>query len=95
MFGGSLSYRDSAQMLADQNPQAINPSVTLIGLHLGVASQSGKLSITAFVNNLLNQHYATDVEDFWSSPWGGHDVVVAQPARDNYRYGGIRISAGF
>jgi len=95
VFGGSLSYRDSAQMLADQNPQAINPSVTLIGLHLGVASQSGKLSITAFVNNLLNQHYATDVEDFWSSPWGGHDVVVAQPARDNYRYGGIRISAGF
>jgi iron complex outermembrane recepter protein len=95
VFGGSLSYRDSAQMLADQNPQAINPSVTLIGLHLGVASQSGKLSITAFVNNLLNQHYATDVEDFWSSPWGAHDVVVAQPARDNYRYGGIRISAGF
>ncbi len=95
VFGGSLSYRDSAQMLADQNPQAINPSVTLIGLHLGVASQSGKLSITAFVNNLLNQHYATDVEDFWSSPWGGHDVVVAQPARDNYRYGGLRISAGF
>ena len=43
----------------------------------------------------LNQHYATDVEDFWSAPWGHTDVVVFQPARDNYRYGGVRVSAGF
>jgi iron complex outermembrane receptor protein len=95
VFGGTLSYRDKAQMLADQNPQAINPSVTILGLRLGLASQSGKLSITAFVNNLLNQHYATDLEDFWSAPWGAHDVVVMQPARDSYRYGGVRITAGF
>jgi hypothetical protein len=47
------------------------------------------------VNNLLNQHYATDLEDFWSAPWGAHDVVVMQPARDSYRYGGVRITAGF
>jgi iron complex outermembrane receptor protein len=95
VFGGTLSYRDKAQMLADQNPQAINPSATILGLRLGVVSQSGKLSITAFVNNLLNQHYATDLEDFWSAPWGHHDAVVMQPARDSYRYGGVRITAGF
>jgi iron complex outermembrane receptor protein len=95
VFGGTLSYRDKAQMLADQNPQAINPSATILGLRLGLVSQSGKLSITAFVNNLLNQHYATDLEDFWSAPWGAHDVVVMQPARDSYRYGGVRITAGF
>ncbi len=93
--GGTLSYRDKAQMLADQNPHAINPSATILGLHLGLVSQSGKLSITAFVNNLLNQHYATDLEDFWSAPWGARDVVVMQPARDSYRYGGVRITAGF
>ncbi len=95
VVGGTLSYRDKAQMLADQNPQAINPSATILGLRLGLVSQSGKLSITAFVNNLLNQHYATDLEDFWSAPWGAHDVVVMQPARDSYRYGGVRITAGF
>jgi iron complex outermembrane receptor protein len=95
VVGGNLTYRDKAQMLADQNPQAINPSVTLLGLRLGLASQSGKFAITAFANNLLNQHYATDVEDFWSAPWGAHDVVVAQPARDSYRYAGIRVTAGF
>jgi iron complex outermembrane receptor protein len=95
VIGGTLTYRDKAEMLADQNPQAINPSVTLIGLRLGIASKSGKVSVTAFANNLLNQHYATDVEDFWSSPWGSHDVVVAQPARDSYRYAGVRLNVGF
>jgi iron complex outermembrane recepter protein len=95
VLGGNLSYRDSAEMLADQNPHAINPSAAILDLTAGMMSQSGKLSITAFVDNLFNQHYATDVEDFWSAPWGHTDVVVFQPARDNYRYGGVRVSAGF
>jgi iron complex outermembrane receptor protein len=95
VFGGNLSFREHAQMLADQNPQAVMPSVGILDLDLGLVSQSGKISITAFVDNLANKHYATDVEDFWSSPWGGRDVVVAQPARDSYRYGGLRVSVGF
>ena len=95
ILGGNLSYRDSAQMLADQNPRAINPSAAILDLTVGMVSRSGKLSITAFANNVFNQHYATDVEDFWSSPWGGRDVIVFQPARDSFRYGGIRVSAGF
>jgi iron complex outermembrane recepter protein len=95
VLGGNLSYRDSAQMLADQNPHAINPSAAIVDLTAGLVSQSGKLSVTAFVDNLFNQHYATDVEDFWSAPWGHTDVVILQPARDSYRFGGIRLSAGF
>jgi iron complex outermembrane recepter protein len=95
VFGGNFSFRDSAQMLADQNPHAILPSAGILDLDLGLVSQSGKISITAFVDNLTNHHYATDVEDFWSSPWGGKDVVVAQPARDSYIYGGVRLKVGF
>jgi iron complex outermembrane recepter protein len=95
VFGGNLSFRQHAQMLADQNPQAIMPSVGILDLDLGLVSQSGKISVTAFVDNLANKHYATDVEDFWSSPWGHKDAVVIQPARDSYRYGGVRVTVGF
>jgi iron complex outermembrane receptor protein len=95
VFGGNFSFRDSAQMLADQNPHAIMPSAGILDLDLGLVSESGKISITAFVDNLTNHHYATDVEDFWSSPWGARDVVVAQPARDSYIYGGVRLKVGF
>jgi iron complex outermembrane recepter protein len=95
VLGGNFSFRDSAQMLADQNPHAIMPSVGILDLDLGLVSQSGKISINAFVDNLTNRHYATDVEDFWSSPWGGKDAVIMQPARDSYRYGGLRVTVGF
>jgi iron complex outermembrane receptor protein len=95
VLNGNLAYRDSAQMLADQNPKAINPSAAIVDLSAGLVSQSGRFTITAFVDNLFNQHYATDVEDFWSAPWGHVDVVVFQPARDSYRYGGLRFSAWF
>ena len=95
VLGGNFSFREHAQMLADQNPQAITPSVGILDLDLGLVSQSGKISVTAFVDNLANKHYATDVEDFWSSPWGGKDAVIMQPARDSYRYGGVRVTVGF
>jgi len=95
VLGGNLSYTASTQMLADQNPQAIRPSYSLLNLSAGVRSHSGKYSATLFVDNVLNKHYVVDMEDFWSSPWGGQNVVVSQPARDTNRYVGLRLSAGF
>jgi len=95
VLGGNYSWRDSAEMLADQNPRAVMPSVGILNLYLGLMSRSGKVSATAFVNNLTNKHYATDVEDFWSPPWGHTDTVIMQPARDSYRYGGLRVTVGF
>jgi iron complex outermembrane recepter protein len=91
----NYSYRSSAVMLADQNPQAVLPSVGILNLQLGLAERSGKYSVTAFVNNVTNKHYFTDLEDFWSAPWGGTLNVVGQPARDSYRYFGIRLNANF
>jgi iron complex outermembrane recepter protein len=95
VLGGNYSYTSETQMLADQNPQAIRPSFGLLNLTAGLQSTSGKLSATLFVDNVLDKHYVVDIEDFWSSPWGAQNVVVAQPARDSHRYFGIRLSAGF
>ena len=95
LLAGTYSYTASAQMLADQNPQTIRPSFGLLNLSVGIRPNSGKFSVTAFVNNVLNKHYVVDLEDFWSSPWGSTNVVVGQPARDTNRYAGLRVSAGF
>ena len=94
-MGANYSYRTSAQMLADQNPQAVLPAFGILDLRVGLEKDSGAYSITAFVNNALDRHYAVDVEDFWSSPWGGTNNVIAQPARDSYRYYGLRFTASF
>jgi iron complex outermembrane recepter protein len=93
-FGGSYSYRSKAQMLPDQNPQAIQDAFGLINAHIGVASATDSWSVNVFGNNLTNHHYAGDVEDFWTGPWGSNAVIM-QPARDSYRYYGVKLSARF
>jgi 3-deoxy-D-manno-octulosonic-acid transferase len=39
--------------------------------------------------------YYQDVEDFWSSAWSNASTVIAQPARDAQRYGGLRLTYSF
>jgi iron complex outermembrane receptor protein len=94
-MGANYSYQTSAQMLADQNPQAVLPAFGILDLRLGLEKNSGAYSVDAFVNNVFNRHYAVDMEDFWSSPWGGTNTVIEQPARDSYRYYGLRFTASF
>ncbi len=94
-MGANYSYQTSAQMQADQNPQTILPAFGILNLSLGLERNSGAYSVTAFVDNTFNKHYATDVEDFWSAPWGGTNTVIEQPARNSYRYYGLRVTASF
>src|SRR5205807_9699333 len=77
--GGTYSYRSSAQMLPDQNPQAIQPAFGLLNMYASLKDKAGKYSLTLFANNVTNHVYYGDVEDFWTGPWGSN-AVVAQPA---------------
>ncbi len=94
VFGGTYSYRTSAQMLPDQNPFAIQSGFGLLNLSAALQSSDGKYSARFFVNNVTNRHYFTDVEDFWSGPWNGN-AVIGQPARDSVRYAGLKLTASF
>jgi iron complex outermembrane receptor protein len=93
VFGGTYSYRTRAQFQPDQNPETIQGSFGLLNLSAGVRAKSGKLSVTAFCNNVTNHFYATDIEDFWNGPWNSNAVVM-QPARDAKRYFGVRVNVG-
>ena len=94
VFGGSYAYRSTAQMLPDQNPEAIQSGFGLLNLNFGAESNSGQYKLTVFVNNVTNHFYAGDVEDFWAAPWNSNNVIM-QPARDAERYYGVRLYAGF
>jgi iron complex outermembrane receptor protein len=95
VLGANYSYRDAAQMLANQNPDAVMPSIGILNLSVGYHAAGGKTSVTLFANNVTNKVYYTDLEDFWSGPWGGTSAVVGQPARDAKRYVGLRFTTGF
>jgi len=94
VLGGTYSYRDEAQMLPDQNPYAVQDAFGILNLHLSLDRESGKYMVTLFGNNLLDENYYSDLEDFWTGPWAGN-VIIGQPARDASRYFGIRFDANF
>jgi iron complex outermembrane receptor protein len=94
VLGANYAYRNAAQMLANQNPHAIMPSSGILNLSAALNSADGKTTVTAFINNVTNTVYYTDVEDFWSGPWASN-AVIGQPARDAQRYGGIRVNHTF
>ena len=81
-------------MLANQNPDAVLPAIGLLNLSAALHMGS-KTTITLFVNNVTDKVYYTDLEDFWSGPWGGTSAIVGQPARDAQRYAGLRFTTGF
>jgi iron complex outermembrane recepter protein len=94
VFGGTYTYRSSAQMLPDQNPFAIQSGFGLVNLNAAIQTNDGKFSARVFVNNVANHHYFTDVEDFWNGPWNGN-AVIGQPARDSVRYAGLKLTVSF
>jgi iron complex outermembrane receptor protein len=95
LLDGNWAYRTSAQMLPDNNPNAILPAFGILNLQVGLRSTVGNWGVYAFCNNVFNRVYDVDVEDFWSSPWSGTSTVIAQPARDAQRYGGLRVTFNF
>jgi len=94
MLNGSYSYQTSAQMLPDENPQAIVPAFGLLNLSSTLAGKTGAYSVTLFCNNVFDHHYPSFVSDFWNNVWAAN-VVVSQPARDSVRYFGLRLNARF
>jgi iron complex outermembrane receptor protein len=94
VLGATCTYRTQAQMLPDQNPYAVQPGFGLLNLRIGFQSRDGTFAATAFMNNVTNHHYFTDVEDFWNGPWNGN-AVIGQPARDSKRYAGFKLNVSF
>lgn len=88
------TYRSSAEMLADQNPQAVQSAFGILNLSATLMTLDNRYSLAAFVNNVADKHYVVDMEDFWSGPWSSN-AVIGQPGRDAHRFVGVRFDAKF
>lgn len=93
VLDGNYSYRSKAEMLPDENPEAVQAAYGIFDL--GVSLRAQHWSLRFFVNNVLNQHYDVDVEDFFSSVWSSENAVIGEPAQDSNRYFGGQVSANF
>ncbi len=107
-LAGSYAWRSKANLQANQNPETVQDAFGILNLSLTAHSHSGQYSISLLVNNVTDQYYVTNLEDFFSGIWGGYDAagngpangifgnaVISQPARDSHRYVGVRLNAAF
>jgi len=94
VMSGHYNYQTQAQMLGDENPYGVMPAFGILDLSTTLQAQSGAYSMTFFVNNVLDHHYATLLTDIWGSAWTSN-AIAAVPARDSNRYLGVRLNADF
>ena len=95
VVGADYTYRTSAEMLPDNNPEAVQGAFGILNVNVGLHSQDEKWTLTAFCDNVFDRVYYVDVEDFWSGPWSNTNALVGEPARDAQVYGGLRFSKSF
>jgi iron complex outermembrane receptor protein len=96
----SGSYRWQSQVVFNllQDPDSVQPSYGLFDLALGTQSEHFKL--TVFCNNVFDKRYALtrgrnnifNISQTTSPPT---DAISWTPARDSFRYFGIRLGATF
>jgi len=94
-LSGDYAWRSRANMQADQNPETVQPAFGILNLSLTAQSRTSNYALTVFVNNVTNQYYVTNLEDFFAGIWGTSNAVIAQPARDYHRYVGVRLHTSF
>jgi len=101
-LNAQYAYRTSALLQGNQNPQTRQPAFGILNLGVTAHPQSGKYSVSAFVNNALNKFYLVNAEDFFSglyavpgNPPVAANAVIGQPARDSKRYVGLRFNYYF
>ena len=89
-LNAQYSYRTKANLQANQNPHTMQKGYGIMNIGATAASPDGKYQVSLFVNNLFNQFYLVNAEDFFSGIWGATaNAVIGQPARDARRYGGL------
>lgn len=82
-----------------RDPQTFQKAYSIVNLGLGVRSEDRKWEVTAFVNNLFNQHYFPSLVNS-AGNWGlnAANIGLATQAllpRDFNRYGGLRFSLNY
>ncbi|NBC35829.1 TonB-dependent receptor [Novosphingobium sp. FSY-8] len=93
-LGGVMTYQSSIAYSSNWNPGSVQTAYALLNLSVGVASKSERWSVTAFVNNVTDQHYLSNISDV-GGRWGNKPVFTGWYGRDAARYAGLRLESKF
>jgi len=90
----AYSYQSGINFSINQDPQTYQPGYGIANVSLGVRSSDKKWELIAFVNNVFDKHYFSNM----NNDTGNHAnqlSTLGYLARDYNRYGGLRGSVNF
>jgi iron complex outermembrane receptor protein len=91
-------WQDDINFALSQDPLTVQKAYGILDLSMGVTSKDARYKLTVFVNNVFDKHYAQGLGNNtrgYSAP--GVTVTGTNwfPARDSFRYAGVRADVSF
>ena len=90
----AYSYQSKINFSISQDPQSAQPGYGIFNLSVGARQPDRRWEIVAFVNNLFNQHYFSNIANSRGNQ-GNALATQSYLPRDYRRYAGIRASYNF
>jgi len=90
----AYSYQSKINFSISQDPQTAQPGYGILNLSAGVRQPERKWEVVAFVNNLFNKHYFSNMADSFGNQ-GNALATQSYLPRDYRRYAGVRVSYNF
>ncbi|MDO6415781.1 TonB-dependent receptor [Sphingomonas sp. BIUV-7] len=90
----AYSYQSGINFSINQDPQTYQPGYGIANVSLGVRAPDKKWEVVAFVNNVFDKHYFSNM----NNDTGNHAnqlSTLGYLSRDFNRYGGVRASYNF
>ena len=90
----TYAYTSAVNYALTLDPYTVQKGYGILNLSAGIRDPNEKYQITLFVDNALNTHYHSDLQDL-NGTFGAQEAIVGIVPRDFSTYGGIKVSAKF
>jgi iron complex outermembrane recepter protein len=97
-IAGTVRYQSDVITNLNQDPSLAAPARTIANLSVGIRDKKNMYRLTLFINNVFDKQYAnTGFAGYpgWSSSVPGTNNTTWTPARDAFRYYGLRFDLKF
>jgi iron complex outermembrane receptor protein len=93
-LGGVVNYQSQINFDPNKNPLATQDGYAIVNLSASVGRPDQSWSLTAFVNNVADKLYLSNISDV-GGRWGNKVALAGWYGRDARRYAGVRLDAKF
>ena len=90
----AYSYQSKINFSISQDPETVQKGYGIANLSVGIRQPARKWEVVAFVNNLFNKHYFSNLADSFGNQ-GNALATQSYLPRDYRRYAGVRASYNF